>query len=81
LCSELLERLVTVDEPGNWDDFVTLCKKIDIKQRALHHHNKHQNIGRTIPARFTSAPTTSTTITPLTATGTYAETMDISAAH
>ena len=35
LSHELLDRLVTTDEPEGWEGFVELCKKVDRKMRAL----------------------------------------------
>jgi hypothetical protein len=78
LCSELLDRLVTVDEPEDWNDFIARYKKADRKLRALGEGNKNTNLNRMTSIR--SGPTVPTAqSTTTTAMGTYPVPMYLSA--
>jgi len=82
LSHELLDRLVTTDEPEGWEGFVELCKKVDRKMRALGPRATPSQ-----PPRPTSrsalppalAPAPAPAPAPSTAVGSHAGPMDLSA--
>jgi hypothetical protein len=78
LCSELLDRLVTVDELEDWYDFIALCKKVDRKLRALGQGNKNTNLNR-MTSIFSGPKVPTAQSTTTTAMGTHPGPIDLSA--
>ena len=83
LSEEIRDRLITVDTPKDYVEFITYIRVLDSKiQQHERHKRKHQT--RTPTARAPSASTTTPTMTETsrsttTATGTQAGPMDLSA--
>src|SRR4051812_37181020 len=82
LSHELLDRLVTTDEPEDWEGFVELCKKVDRKMRALGPRAMPSQPRRltscsALPPALALAPAPAPA--PSTAVGSHAGPMDLSA--